>query len=95
MKAQVCTRIDKIENHLLIYTTVDDPKPAPDQVLIKVKACGVCYSNLHMIEGELQRFGVPSKLPIIPGHEVTGVVEEIGNSAKGFQLGDRVGTQVL
>ncbi len=95
MKAQVCTRIDKIENHPLIYTTVDDPKPAPDQVLIKVKACGVCYSNLHMIEGELQRFGVPSKLPIIPGHEVTGVVEEIGNSAKGFQLGDRVGTQVL
>jgi len=64
-------------------------------VLIKVKACGVCYSNLHMIEGELQRFGVPSRLPIIPGHEVTGVVEEIGNSAKGFQLGDRVGTQVL
>lgn len=95
MKAQVCTRIDKIENHPLIYTTVDDPKPAPDQVLIKVKACGVCYSNLHMIEGELQRFGVPSRLPIIPGHEVTGVVEEIGNSAKGFQLGDRVGTQVL
>jgi propanol-preferring alcohol dehydrogenase len=95
MKAQVCTRIDKIENHPLIYTTVNDPKPAPEQVLIKVKACGVCYSNLHMIEGELQRFGVPSKLPIIPGHEVTGVVEEIGNLAVGFQLGDRVGTQVL
>ena len=95
MKAQVCTRIDKIENHPLIYTTVDDPKPEPDQVLIKVKACGVCYSNLHMIEGELQRFGVPSRLPIIPGHEVTGVVEEVGSSAVGFQRGDRVGLQVL
>ncbi len=95
MKAQVCTRIDKIENHPLIYTTVDDPKPAPDQVLIKVKACGVCYSNLHMIEGELQRFGVPSRLPIIPGHEVTGTVEEVGSSTVGFQRGDRVGLQVL
>jgi propanol-preferring alcohol dehydrogenase len=95
MKAQVCTKIDKIENHPLIYTTVEDPKPTSDQVLIKVKACGVCYSNLHMIEGELRKFGVPSKVPIIPGHEVTGVVDEAGSSAVGFQKGDRVGVQVL
>lgn len=54
MKAQLLTRIDKIENHPLVYTTVEDPKPEPDQVLIKIKACGVCYSNLHMIEGELR-----------------------------------------
>lgn len=53
MKAQLCIRIDKIENHPLTYTTIPDPTPAPDQVLIKVKACGVCYSNLHLIEGEL------------------------------------------
>ncbi len=95
MKAQVCTRIDKIENHPLTYTTVADPKPTPEELLIKVKACGVCYSNLHMIEGDLKRFGVPSRLPIIPGHEVTGVVEEVGGSAVGFQRGDRVGLQVL
>ena len=95
MKAQLLTRIDKIENHPLIYTTVKDPTPEPEQVLIKVKACGVCYSNLHMIEGELKQFGVPAKLPIIPGHEVTGVIEEIGSLAKGFQRGDRVGVQVL
>ncbi len=95
MKAQVCTRIDKIENHPLVYQTVDDPKPTPDQLLIKVKACGVCYSNLHMIEGEMKQFGVPSRLPIIPGHEVTGIVEEAGAGTTGFQRGDRVGAQVL
>ena len=95
MKAQLCTRIDKIENHPLTYTTVPDPVPQSDQVLIKVKACGVCYSNLHMIEGELKQFGVPAKLPIIPGHEVTGEIAEVGRSTRGFMEGDRVGVQVL
>ena len=95
MKAQLCTRIDKIENHPLSYTDVPTPTPKPDQVLIKVKACGVCYSNLHMIEGELKQFGVPAKLPIIPGHEVTGEIAEVGAQAKGMQVGDRVGVQVL
>jgi alcohol dehydrogenase, propanol-preferring len=95
MKAQVCTRIDKIENHPLVYTDVADPKPTASQVLIKVRACGVCYSNLHMIEGELQQFGVPGKLPIIPGHEVTGEIAEVGDGSKDFVVGDRVGVQVL
>jgi alcohol dehydrogenase, propanol-preferring len=95
VKAQLLTRIDKIENHPLTYTTVPDPEPKADQVLIKVKACGVCYSNLHMIEGELQQFGVPAKLPIIPGHEITGEIEDIGSAVKGFRKGERVGVQVL
>jgi propanol-preferring alcohol dehydrogenase len=95
MKAQLLTRIDKIENHPLIYTTVPDPVPDSDQVLVKIKACGVCYSNLHMIEGELKAFGVPAKLPIIPGHEITGVVEEVGSEVTEFVRGDRVGMQVL
>ena len=96
MKAQLMTRIDKIENHPLTYVTVEDPKPEADEVLIKIKACGVCYSNLSMIEGEFKEiFGIPTKLPIIPGHEITGVVDELGASAKGFQKGDRVGVQVL
>ena len=96
MKAQLCTRIDKIENYPLVYTTVKDPKPEPDEVLIKIKACCVCYSNLSVIEGEFKElFGIPTKLPIIPGHEITGIVEETDSSANGFQRGDRVGVQVL
>ena len=90
------TRIDKIENHPLEFTDVDDPKPLSDEVLIKIKACGVCYSNLSMIEGEFKApFGIPTKLPIIPGHEITGVVEELGKEAKGIQKRDPVGVQVL
>jgi len=95
MKAQVLTRIDSIENKPLIYKTVEDPKLKPDQVLIRIKACGVCRSNLHMIEGEFQEFGIPSKLPIIPGHEITGVIEDLGKDVEGFEIGQRVGVQVL
>jgi D-arabinose 1-dehydrogenase-like Zn-dependent alcohol dehydrogenase len=47
MKAQLLTRIDKIENHPLAYTTVEDPKPEPDEVLIKIKACGVLQQPEH------------------------------------------------
>lgn len=48
-----------------------------------------------MIEGELKQFGVPAKLPIIPGHEITGEIAEVGRSTRGFMEGDRVGVQVL
>ncbi len=90
------TKIDKIENHPLTYTNVPDPTPLPDQVLIKIKACGVCYSNLSMIEGEFKQiFGIPTKLPIIPGHEITGEIEKTGAGVSGFSKGDRVGVQVL
>lgn len=95
MRAQVCTRIGPIESGPLIYTTVPDPQIESNQVLIKVKACGVCHSNLHMIEGEFLVFGCPKKIPIIPGHEVTGVVEKVGNDAKCFEIGQKVGVQVL
>ncbi len=77
------------------YSSVDDPKIRRTDVLIKIKACGVCHSNLHMIEGEFRVFGVPSKLPIIPGHEITGVVEDVGSDVKEWRAGDRVGVQVL
>jgi len=95
MKAQLCVRIGPIEEGVMAYTSVPDPQLEPDKVLIKIKACGVCHSNLHMVEGDFKVFGVPSKLPIIPGHEITGVVEEVGQEVKDVHVGQRVGVQVL
>jgi len=77
------------------WREVPTPAPGPGQLLIKVAGCGVCRSNLHMIEGDWVAGGVPAISPIIPGHEVTGVVAAVGEDAEGFSVGDRVGVQPL
>ncbi|GAB3596090.1 alcohol dehydrogenase catalytic domain-containing protein [Microbacterium tumbae] len=79
----------------LAWREVDTPRPGPGQLLIKVVACGVCRSNLHMIEGDWLGGGLPAISPIVPGHEVTGIVESIGDGVSGFHPGDRVGVQPL
>jgi alcohol dehydrogenase, propanol-preferring len=61
--------------------------PGPDHVLVKVAACGVCRTDLHVVDGELTE----PKLPIIPGHEIVGRVESIGPGVEKFRPGDRVG----
>ncbi|HLW78283.1 MAG TPA: alcohol dehydrogenase catalytic domain-containing protein [Terriglobia bacterium] len=71
----------------LILEEVDDPRPEPGQILIKVKACGVCHTDLHLAAGEWR---LP-KLPLILGHEVVGVVEAIGDGVTNFKPGDRAG----
>jgi alcohol dehydrogenase, propanol-preferring len=65
--------------------------PGPGQVLIHVRACAVCRTDLHVIDGEL---GHP-KLPLIPGHEIVGTVEQLGAGATRFKIGDRVGVPWL
>jgi alcohol dehydrogenase, propanol-preferring len=67
------------------------PMPGPGQVLIHVRACAVCRTDLHVIDGEL---GHP-KLPLIPGHEIVGTVEQLGAGATRFKIGDRVGVPWL
>ncbi|MCU9847854.1 zinc-dependent alcohol dehydrogenase family protein [Defluviimonas sp. WL0024] len=71
----------------------DVPKPVPgaDQVLIRVEACGVCRTDLHVVDGELKH---PS-LPLIPGHEIVGRVERTGNAVAGLRPGQRVGVPWL
>lgn len=95
MKAVLLTRTDAIENHPLEIREVPTPRPGPGELLLRVTACGVCRSNLHMIEGEWVRAGFPAKLPIIPGHEIVGVVEELGEGVTTFAVGDRAGIQPL
>jgi len=63
------------------------PSPGAGEVLIRVLACGVCRTDLHIVDGELTR----PKLPLVPGHEIIGTVERLGQAAGRFQPGDRVG----
>ncbi|MCZ6881643.1 MAG: zinc-dependent alcohol dehydrogenase family protein [Gammaproteobacteria bacterium] len=64
-----------------------DPIPGPGQVLVKISACGVCRTDLHVVDGDLPE----PKLPIIPGHEIVGRVAGLGEGVDHFKLGERVG----
>ena len=68
-----------------------DPEPGPNQVLLKVLACGVCRTDLHIIDGELH----DAAMPVTPGHEVVGVVQRVGTRVEGLAVGDRVGVPWL
>nr|ART40843.1 L808 [uncultured bacterium] len=70
---------------------VPAPKPSLEQVLLRVNACAVCRTDLHVVDGELTN----PKLPLIPGHEIVGTVAEVGASVSGFKVGDRVGVPWL
>jgi len=67
------------------------PRPGPGQFLIRVRACAVCRTDLHVLDGDLPR----PKLPLIPGHEIVGAVAEAGEGAHRFRVGDRVGVPWL
>jgi propanol-preferring alcohol dehydrogenase len=71
----------------LALREVRKPAPGPGQVLVRVSACGVCRTDLHVVDGELPN----PKLPLIPGHEIVGRVEATGEGAGHFHRGDRVG----
>lgn len=79
----------------LQWAETERPEPGPGQLLIEVVGCGVCRSNLHMIEGDWVDGGVPAISPIIPGHEVTGRVAVVGEGVTEFAVGDPVGVQPL
>ncbi len=68
-----------------------DPEPGPGQVLISVRACGVCRTDLHIADGELER----PQLPLVPGHQIVGTVAGLGEGAERFAPGDRIGVPWL
>jgi propanol-preferring alcohol dehydrogenase len=67
------------------------PRPGPHEVLIKVRACGVCRTDLHIVDGEL----TSPKLPLVPGHEIVGTVAALGPGVERLREGDRVGVPWL
>jgi len=91
MRAMVAERTGPIETNPLAPTNLPVPDPASDEILIRVKACGVCRTDLHVAEGDL-----PPKHPrIVPGHEIVGVVDRLGVFCRRFATGDRVGVAWL
>ncbi|HKP11794.1 MAG TPA: alcohol dehydrogenase AdhP [Blastocatellia bacterium] len=75
----------------LAIETVERPTIAADEVLVKVEACGVCHSDLHLAEGDWQQLRRVIKKPLVPGHEVVGSVVERGGEVTTLEIGDRVG----
>jgi propanol-preferring alcohol dehydrogenase len=87
MRAMVLEKI----NSDLVLREVPIPSPSTGELLMRVNACGVCRTDLHIIYGELPH----PQLPLIPGHQIVGIVEKIGSAVSGFSLGDKVGVPWL
>ena len=91
MKACLLEKPAPVEDRPLVVRDVDRPRLGDQQVLLRVSACGICRTDLHVVEGELG----PKSLPVIPGHQVVGVVEEVGKSVTHITAGERVGAAWL
>lgn len=91
MRAQVLTKPDKIKNHPLQLQEREIPTPAPGQVLIKNHVCGICRTDLHVVEGDLDL----KTLPITPGHQVVGEIIKCGVGVVDLKPRDRVGVAWL
>ena len=83
MKAMVLTGTGRP----LALSLLEIPKPGKGQLLVRISACGICRTDLHVVDGELKE----PKLPLVPGHQIVGQAEALGNGVKNFKAGDRVG----
>ncbi len=91
MKAMILREFAPIDKNPLELVDFPIPEPGPEDILVRIKVCGVCHTDLHTVEGELPEV----RLPIIPGHEVVGIVERSGQKASRFNQGERVGVAWL
>ncbi len=87
MRAMVLDRHADVLTRPLTAVDMPVPEPADGEILVRVRACGVCRTDLHVIEADLP----PAKLPLVPGHQVVGTVERAGRGARRFAVGSRVG----
>jgi alcohol dehydrogenase, propanol-preferring len=76
-----------VPGHPLQLQQLPIPEPQSDQVLVRVNACGICRTDLHVVDGEL----TSPKLPLVPGHQIVGIVEKLGSGVTTLTIGDRVG----
>jgi len=91
MKAMLLKKFAPIDQDPLQLVDLPVPEPGAEDVLLRIKVCGVCHTDLHTVEGELPEV----KLSIIPGHQVVGTVEKMGEKASRFKEGERVGVAWL
>jgi len=91
MKACLLKSPAPVETNPLVFADVAVPQPADGEVLVRVSYCGVCRTDLHVVEGELP----PRKSPVIPGHQVVGTIQSAGAGARKFPPGARVGVAWL
>jgi propanol-preferring alcohol dehydrogenase len=91
VKALVLREPRPVEENPLTYVDLPKPVPAPGQVRLRVRVCGVCHTDLHLVEGEI---ALP-KLPVVPGHQIVGQVNAVGTGVTRFHVGDRVGVPWL
>lgn len=87
MRAQVLKKQAPLYLHSLSLEDVPIPLPHQGQVRIKVTACGFCLTDRHIIEGDIPA----KKIPLIPGHQIVGIIDAVGSNVTGFKKGDKVG----
>lgn len=87
MKALILKKSNLIENNPLKLKEIPEPRIASNELLVRVSVCGICHTDLHVVEGELPG----RKVPVVPGHQIIGRVEAVGSKVKRFRAGARVG----
>jgi len=90
MNAMLLRTPRRVDESPLEAVALPAPEPASDEILVRVRACGVCHTDLHTVEGE-----IAGKLPVVPGHQIVGVVEKVGSAVREYRDGDRVGVPWL
>ncbi len=91
MKVWAVDRPGPVDDGPLVQVDKEVPRPGPGQVLVRVRVCGVCRTDLHLTEGDL----APRRPLVTPGHEVVGIVEQLGSGSTRWQVGDRIGVPWL
>jgi propanol-preferring alcohol dehydrogenase len=91
VRAQQLSAAAPIASRPLVAVERPDPAPGPDEVRVRVRACGCCRTDLHVVEGDLE---LP-RLPVVPGHQIVGRVDALGDQCTRLGLGDRVGVPWL